>query len=208
MISLGNIETILISLITKNFVGIKGKKEARKSSKKAKREIQNPKFSISTILINSAVKEVKDEGKDTLKEDNLEETTEEESKDKHKVAINGGYGTINKHYGVSPVVKYADYNKIWGHLGSFRTYAAHEEAGSSNEIAMKNGESSREMVSTETLDKAAKHFKYFVSGELMGEVGLVPPVGLNINSKDWEKYRLMTMMSIYRPLIKLMRSMA
>ena len=209
MVFLGNIETILISLITKNFIDIKRKKEAKKNSKKTKREIQNPKFSISTILINSAVNEIKDENKEKKsKEENLEETTEEESKDKHKVAITGGYGTINKHYGTSPVVKYADYNKIWSHLGTFRAYNMYEDTESPNEIAMKNGESSREMVSTETIDKAAKHFKYFVRGELMGEVGLVPPVGLNINSKDWEKYRLMTLMSIYQPLIKLMRAMA
>ena len=73
---------------------------------------------------------------------------------------------------------------------------------------MNNGESSREMVSYETINKAERYFKYFVMGELMGEVGLVPPVGVGINSKDWEKYRLMTFMSIYRPLLKLMRSVA
>ena len=84
----------------------------------------------------------------------------------------------------------------------------HENNESPNEIAMKNGESSREMVSMETLDKAAKHFKYFVRGEVLGDIGLVPPTGANINSKDWEKYRLMTFMSIYQPLLKLMRSMA
>ncbi len=190
----------MTELITKNFVNIKG-------GKKTKRKAQNPKFSISAILINSAVREVKEQGRDTLKEENLEETTEEQE-DKNKVIVNGGYGTINKHYGISPGVKYTDYSKIWGHLGSFRAKGAYENAESSNEIAVKNGESTREMVSSEILDKAAKHFKYFVRGEFVGEVGLVPPVGLNINSKDWEKYRLMSLMSIYQPLIKLMHSMA
>ncbi|MCK4859990.1 MAG: hypothetical protein KAS87_05480 [Candidatus Omnitrophica bacterium] len=197
---MSTIRDTLTELITKNFVNIKG-------GKKTKRKAQNPKFSISAILINSAVREVKEQGRDTLKEENLEETTEEQE-DKNKVIVNGGYGTINKHYGISPVVNYTDYSKIWDHLGSFRTKGAYENAESSNEIAVKNGESTREMVSSEILDKAAKHFKYFVRGELMGEVGLVPPVGLNINSKDWEKYRLMSLMSIYQPLIKLMRSMA
>ena len=51
--------------------------------------------------------------------------------------------------------------------------------------------------------KAAKHFRYFVSGDVVGDIGYVPPTGLNINSKDWEKYKLMSMMSIYQPLIKL-----
>ena len=65
-------------------------------------------------------------------------------------------------------------------------------------------ESSKEMVSFETVDKAAKHFKYFVVGEIMDSVpGYVPPTGSNINSKDWEKYRVMTMMSIYQPIIAL-----
>jgi len=75
-----------------------------------------------------------------------------------------------------------------------------------NDIAMKNGESTREMVGMETIEKAAKHFKYFVMGEVMGDIGYVPPTGLGINSKDWEKYRLMTQISFYRPLLKLMHS--
>ena len=79
----------------------------------------------------------------------------------------------------------------------------YENVESGNDIAMKNGESTREMVSTETMEKAAKHFKYFVVGEVLGDVGLVTPFGLNISSKEWEKYRLMSMMSVYRPLLKL-----
>ena len=138
----------------------------------------------------------------------MEETAEEESEDKKEIIVNGGYGTVNKHYGISPSVKYTDYNKIWGHLGSFRAKGMYENDESSNEIAMKNGESTREMVSTETLDKAAKHFKYFVRGEIMGDIGLVPPTGVNIDSKEWEKYLLMMKMSIYQPILKLEARMA
>ena len=160
-------------------------------------------------MISSEIKKIKDENKETKSEENLEEAAEDDTENKKKITVNGGYGTVSKHYGISPVVKYTDYNKIWGHLGSFRTYNMYGNNDESpNEIAMQNGESSRQMVSMETIDKAAKHFKYFVRGELMGEVGIIPPVGLNINSKDWEKYRLMTLMSIYQPLIKLMRSVA
>jgi hypothetical protein len=39
-------------------------------------------------------------------------------------------------------------------------------------------------------------------------MGLVPPVGIGVNSKDWEKYRVMSQMSIYKPLIKLKMSTA
>ena len=208
---LSSINNTLTELIVKNFV------EARKKIKANRKKIENrnqqkSKFSISAILINSVInseiKKNKNENNEKkLEEENLEETAKEESEDEKKLIVNGGYGTISKHYGFSPVVKYADYDKIWSHLGSFRTYNMHENTESPNEIAMKNGESSREMVNMETIDKAARHFKYFVRGELIGEVGIVPPVGLNINSKDWEQYRLMTFMSIYRPLLKLMRSM-
>lgn len=205
VVFLGGIENTLIKLITTNFMELKGKNKTINKSRKKNKPVLN---SISSILINSAVKKVKDENKDIIKEENLEETTEEEHKDKKEVIVNGGYGTISTHYGISPGAKYTNYDKIWSHIGSFRAYAAHEGAKNSNEVAMNNGESSREMVSTETMDKAAKHFKYFVSGDTMGDIGFVPPVGININSKDWEKYRLMTQMSIYRPLIKLMNSVA
>lgn len=206
VVFLGNIESILVNLIVKNFVETKRKINSKKTKNKSP---QNFKSSISTVLINSEIKKIKNENKEKKSEkENLEETAEEESEDKKEIIVNGGYGTVSKHYGISPSVKYTDYNKIWGHLGTFRTYNMHENNESSNEIAIKNGESSREMVSMETMDKAAKYFKYFLRGEVLGDIGLVPPTGVNINSKDWEKYRLMTLMSIYQPLLKLMRSMA
>ena len=196
----------MTELIVKNFTEIKKKINIKKTKNI---NTQNNNLSISAVLISSEIKKIKDENKETKSEENLEEAAEDDTENKKKITVNGGYGTVSKHYGISPVVKYTDYNKIWGHLGSFRTYNMYGNNDESpNEIAMQNGESSRQMVSMETIDKAAKHFKYFVRGELMGEVGIIPPVGLNINSKDWEKYRLMTLMSIYQPLIKLMRSVA
>ncbi len=206
---MGNIKSTLLELVTHNFSEINKKRRLnKKNNKKTKTKfIHNSTFSISTILMNSTIRESKNKEKES-KEEDLEETAEEEQEDKNKVIVNSGYGTINKHYGMSSVAKYADYNKIWGHLGSFKTYNMHWNNESSNNITIKNGESSREMVSMGTLDKAAKHFKYFVGGELLGEVGLAPPVGSDINSKDWEKYRLMTFMSIYKPLLKLMHSTA
>ena len=203
---MSSINNTLTELIVKNFTEIKKKINIKKTKNI---NTQNNNLSISAVLISSEIKKIKDENKETKSEENLEEAAEDDTENKKKITVNGGYGTVSKHYGISPVVKYTDYNKIWGHLGSFRTYNMYGNNDESpNEIAMQNGESSRQMVSMETIDKAAKHFKYFVRGELMGEVGIIPPVGLNINSKDWEKYRLMTLMSIYQPLIKLMRSVA
>ncbi|MBW2976953.1 hypothetical protein KY347_05910 [Candidatus Woesearchaeota archaeon] len=201
---MSKIKNTLIDLIAKNFIEIN--KKSRLKSKNRKNYLRKNiagEFSISAVLINSALKEVKGKSKETLsKKEVLEETTEEESKNNRGI-INGGYGAISKHYGISPGVKYSDYSSIWSHLGSFRTYNAYEGLESSNSAAIKNGESSREMISLETIDKAAKHFKYFVVGDVMGDIGFVPPVGSGIDSKEWEKYRLMTQMSIYQPFLKL-----
>ncbi len=208
---LGNIETILAELAAKNFIaaGERGGVNTENSRKiKRKDNAQNSKFSISAILINSALKEIKGGIKGKSKESASDEGLEEDAEgkiieDERKIIVNGGYGTINPYAGMSPHIKYTDYNKIWSHLGSFRTYDAQEGAESRNEIALKNGESTREMVSKETIEKAARHFKYFISGDIVSDIGYVPPFGSNIDSKEWEKYRLMTKMSIYLPLLKL-----
>lgn len=197
MVFLDNKKRTLIELVANNFIEIK-----KRNSKKT-RNSKKSKISVSSVLISSEIKKIKNEINGKKSEEALEETAEEESEDREEIIVNGGYGTVSKHYGISPVVKYTDYNKLWSHLGAFRTYNTYENAESSNEIALKNGESSREMVSTETIEKAAKHFKYFVVGELMGEIGYVPPTGLGVSSKEWEKYRLMSKMSIYQPLLKL-----
>ena len=138
MVFLGNIESILVNLIVKNFVETKKKLNRKKTINK---KPQNFKFSSSTFLINSETKKIKNENKEKKSEkEALEETAEEESEDKKEIIVNGGYGTVSKHYGISPSVKYTDYNKIWGYLGTFRTYNMHENNESSNEIAIKNGE--------------------------------------------------------------------
>ena len=129
-------------------------------------------------------------------------------KDK-ETEVTGGYGTVSKSNGYFINPKYANYSKIWNNLGNFRSKNMYEDVDSPTEFFSNiQNESSREMVSTETIEKAAKHFKYFVRGDVIGDIGFVPPVGLNINSKDWEKYRLMSMMSIYQPIIAMKRSSA
>lgn len=199
---MSRIKHTLTELIVKNFIEVK--KKATKS-KKPKNKATRDKFSISAIisniLINSKINEIKNKETEDLEENPVEEETED------KDVVQGGYGTLKHYAGMSSYVKYTDYDKIWDHLGTFRTNGVYENVESSNEIAMKNGESTREMVSTETIEKAAKHFKYFVWAD-MGGVGFVPPFGSNVNSKEWEKYRLMSMMSIYQPLLKLKWSTA
>ena len=209
----GKIKETLAELILRNFIEVntpKTKKQVKNQfSKRVNKRISGQKSSIAEIVQNIAANSITtDENTSEGKKENLEITAEEKSEDEEEKPVHGGYGTIKPYAGMSPYVKYADYGKIWGHLGAFRANAYGSAEKTQIQIAIDNGESSREMVSYETINKAERHFKYFVMGDLAGEVGLVPPVGIGIDSKDWEKYRLMTFMSIYRPLLKLMRSVA
>ncbi len=184
------------------------KRKHKKRQKRTKSRINNKNYgsicSLTRLLISKAIEKAK---KTSKKEKNKEGQiiySEEE-----KSASHGGYGTVSKVYGAAPSVKYTDYNKLFSHLGTFKTKGMYEDIIESDAKTQQLISSTREMVSMETMNKAAKHVKYFTAGESLSDVpGYVPPTGMNINSKDWEKYRVMTMMSIYKPLTKLMYSMA
>ena len=209
---MAKIKETLVELILRNF----SEANSSKAKRRPKRQIpggaqraSGQKPSIAAVIRNIAANSAAaNENAGESKNENLEIAAEEKSDEKQEKVVHGGYGTIKHYVGMSPYVKYSDYSKIWGHLGAFRANSYGSDEKTQIQVAIDNGESSREMVSYETINKAEKHFKYFVIGELVGEVGLVPPTGLGVSSKDWEKYRLMTFMSIYRPLLKLMRSMA
>lgn len=130
--------------------------------------------------------------------------------DKEKIIFNGGYGTIAKESGYMPKPRYLNYNYIFSHIGQFRSKSMYEnsDAISNGEIFQNVSESSREMVSTDLIDRASRHYKYFFRGDILGDLGYVPPIGTDIDSKEWEKYRLMFMMSIYRPLFAMKRRSA
>ena len=197
-----NEKRTLIELITKNFTEIKRKKRPNKRKSKSR-------LSIPSLLINLKINGTIIDAKEESNEDNSEETIEEESSDENKITMNGGYGTINKHYGTSPTVKYVSYDRIWDHLGGFKSQSMYQNLSEERgPIAHNASESTGVLVSNEVITKAEKHFKYFVSGELLGDVGYVPPTGLGISSVEWEKYRLMTQISFYSPLLKLMNSVA
>ena len=204
-----NKKRTLIELITKNFVEISKKKRTitanRKITKNSNKTILNSGFSISSILISSTIKD-KTKKKES-KEEDLEDTTEEESDDKKKLNVNGGYGTIKTYTGMSSYTNYADYGKIWRHVGTFRSQSMYEKPmdGFSSQNESK---STGVLLDNKVIEKAERHFKYFRAGEVIGDVGYVPPVGINIDSKEWEKYRMMTQMSIYRPLLALFRAIA
>lgn len=191
-----SLDKVILKLILFNLKNRKKKPKKRINKKKSAASI----CSLTQILINKAVEKVKETPK---KEKNKEDKIIYSTKEERPLITNGGYGTVSKVYGAAPVAKYINYDKLFSHLGTFKAKGMYENIEENAIESKKLAESTREMVSTETMEKAAKHFKYFVRGEVMGDIGYVPPVGMGINSKEWEKYRLMSMMSIYKPLIKL-----
>ncbi len=211
----GKIKETLVELILRNFSEAnahKAKKRIKKQfSKRVNKRISGQKSSIATIIQNIVANSItSDEDTSDGKKEKLEIAAEEKLEDKEEKPVHGGYGTIKPYAGISPYVKYADYSKIWGHLGTFRTYKMFEHLDNVNNAVSINGESSREMISERTMDMAARNFKFFGNMNINNTAqdyytitSLVPPVGANIDSKDWEKYVLMMKMSIYQPLIAL-----
>ena len=210
----GNAKETLVEVVLRDLVD-KGNKESKgvkaRSSKRAPRATPRHKSSIATIITNIILNSLKENTDDVEKQsdDTLEQTTEESENEKEN-AVHGGYGTIKPYVGMSPYVKYVDYRKIWSHLGTFRTYRMFEHLDDVSNTALANGESSRGMISERTMDMGARTFKYFVktninniTQDFMTVTSLVPPLGANVDSKEWEKYTLMMKMSIYQPLIKL-----
>ena len=199
-------DSTLIEIITKNFFGAGRKKRPKKRADRLSFGL-----SISNLISSSSITIAKQSKIEAVrKEKDFDGDIEEKANDGSSTISNGGYGTISKHYGISPVVKHLDYTKLFSYLGAFRAKGMYEDLayGDMGGAASNGDESTRQMVSKETMEKAAKHFKYFVRGDVLGDIGLVPPVGLNIDSGEWEKYRLMGMMSVYRPLLALKRATA
>lgn len=211
----GKVKETLVELILRSFIEVnthKTKKHIKNQfSKRANKRISWQKSSIAAIIRNIVANSITtDENTEEGKKENLEIAAEEKSEDKEEKQVHGGYGTIKPYVGMSPYVKYADYGKIWGHLGTFRTCRMFEHLDDASNAVLANGESSREMISERTMDMGARNFKFFGNMNINNTAqdyytitSLVPPVGANIDSKDWEKYVLMMKMSIYQPLIAL-----
>jgi len=203
-----NKKRTLIDIVAKNISEINNRTKTKKKNNKKivkNRFKNNKRFSISSILINQPINEIKSNEEEKSEEEKSEETIEEEPEDKEETIANGGYGTISKTYGIVPTVKYVNYDKVWGHLGTFRAQNMYEKP-MDGVFSQSESKSTGVLVDNRVIEKAERHFKYFVLGDVMGDIGYVPPVGANIDSKDWEKYRLMTQMSIYRPLLALFRA--
>ncbi|MFC1768342.1 hypothetical protein ACFLZX_01135 [Nanoarchaeota archaeon] len=102
----------------------------------------------------------------------------------------GGTGTgASMAYGPPPEESYADYAKIWGHLG--KDNVAKMYGGSFDTTS--SGSTSREMVSYQKLERFVKEVKYFRPGgdltlNLDAFFGNVPSFGFD--SKEWDKARI------------------
>lgn len=213
---MSKINETLIELIVKSIVELKERKRSKNRTKGHK--IPNLKNSIAAGIANVVNNNIKlgknKKRKENKEESNLEDAADEADVSKEK-ARPGGYGTIKPYSGMSPYVQYSDYSKIWSHIGAFKAYSMFGNSEDMTATAMRNGESSREMISERTQTMAARSFKYFARTATMEAhtdyftvTSLVPPTGANIDSKEWEKYALMMKMSVYQPIIRLNARMA
>ena len=207
---MGKINETLIELILKNLIKIKNNKSSGNTINKRRyhKAVLRHKSSIAAIAASIAINSLKATSQEDENQanDTLERTAAEEPENKEEKAAHGGYGTIKPYAGMSPHINYVNYGKIWGHIGSFASKRAYETSFEKAGLRDSASQGTGILVENEVIEKAQKHFKYFVRGDIMGDIGYVPPTGIGIDSKDWEKFRLMTQMSVYMPLLKLFRS--
>ncbi len=151
---------------------------------------QIPVSVLINILINNSVENIKREAK----EKSSEQTDKSYSiiKDNKDENI-GGYGTSSKNYG-GIQASYADYEKIFNHVGKFRAYGMYKSFA--NPDGQTNAEKGFSMASAETMDKAASHIKYFrLSGREFGvgaggydTMSMVPMGGMDI--AEWQEFKM------------------
>lgn len=187
----------LAEKVIRNFsrIKIKGafvtvpKLKARKRAKtKPKQHDKIPISSIVGILMRNALEDAKKEAKE-------EKRTSDEKpyrvvKEEKPEAT--GYGTISKSYGTAPQSSYVDYGKLFSYLGRFRSRNAYENFEAPLEQSNSFLEqSSRSLVDFETINKGARHVRYFVpAGTDFNTLSLVPVAGMS--SGEWEQFKLWT----------------
>jgi len=133
------------------------------------------------------------DGKLSDKQENSERIKEERVTDNSY----GKRGTSTSHfYSDSPSGSYADYDKMWGFLGEFRTKGAYQFTESDEkrliETPLLIPSTPQILCDFEVIETCVKHHKYFTPGDNMnGNYGAVPMGG--VNSRDWEKFQLWAM---------------
>ena len=153
------------------------------------KKTETPVSSIVRIIIKNAEEEAKKIVKEKSDDESNDDTSVISAKDEKSQSI-GGYGTISRNYGAAPQKSYVDYDKIFSYLGKFRARNAYENFEAPTRES--NGfleSSSRTLVDLDTMDRGARHVRYFIPpGADLNQVSLVPVAGLS--SSEWEQFKL------------------
>ena len=196
--------------VRKNFSRIKVKhisvkvpklKARSKRASKPKKDEKLPMSSIISILIRKSLEEAKKEKKGYNK---IETKSYQPSKEENQEAA-GGYGTVSKNYGTSPISSYVDYGKLFGYLGKFKAKSPYDSVESPLETLNKSLESgSFTLVDRETMEKGKTYVRYFNSKIPIDKSSLVPIAGMN--SAEWEQFKWFMRLDTAMYLLKISTS--
>lgn len=149
--------------------------------------------SIVNMLLKAAVEKAKKEKKKSVVQEGKSYKLLKDEKD-----FSGGYGSVSKAYGTSPGVSYANYEKLFSYLGSFRAKQPYENTadhlGAMNKAA---DSSSFSLVDSETLQKGGWFVKYCAHPgrfDIYTALGSLVSPTASMNSSEWEKFKLLMMM--------------
>ena len=162
----------------------------RKSHNKKRIKQSKPKHEIPTsTIIRILLKAVNERKKDEKKKlaDSIQYKV---IRDERPLLENAGYGTVSKSYGSLIKAAYIDYGKLFSYLGEIKSRNAFEDFDASptqltNRILDQGNKFY--FVDREVIDTGVRTLKYFIPGEITGEIHVVP---VGVNSTDWEKFKL------------------
>ena len=191
----------LVEKVLKHFSKVKIKRaevkipEIKTLNKNQKNKSIKPNFDskvpISSI-INLMIKAALEEAKLSRKE-KKEPEKKSYNQVKEEPNVAGGYGAV-KSYTSGVVSSYTDYAKIFSYLGRFRARSAYQSMNDSN--SQISGDKGFSVASAETMDKAAKHIRYFrqpgrefgVGAGAFDLLSLVPMGGMD--AAEWTEFKL------------------
>ncbi|MBI2647365.1 hypothetical protein HYW99_02720 [Candidatus Woesearchaeota archaeon] len=196
-----SIDKILIqlSMIQQKNSVVKVQKIKLKSKKVTKlRKLENglSNSSIVNIIIRNNVSPTKKNNEKIQKKDLKPQSKDEEKgytslKDDSSLIINGGYGTISRSYGITPVTSYVNYERLFSYLGKFKTQNAYENMAEHLGVLNKSTESgSFVLADKDAMDKIGrfeKYMKYPAMDMPIMALSLVPIAGLS--SVEWEEIK-------------------